>query len=162
MIEEARRLPPSMLALGLALLVGFVVIAVAAVASVGGSKSDSPVLEDLALPADVVLVDSHATCDASACDGFGLVVDRDGLDVIEMAGVIADRLRMDDWVDRPVCQGSVACLKRDDLRVDIRPWLELDESVAPAMRASLTESGIDQSRLVYLSYYRCGVLRSCA
>jgi len=161
-IREARRVSPSMLALGLALLFGFVAIAIATIVSVGGSRSDSPELDDLALPVGVDLVDSHATCDATACDGFGLVVDRDGADLALMVETIADRLRMDDWVDRTVCEGPVTCLARGDLRVEIRSWIDLDETVAPTMRASLDEASIDQSRLVYVSYYRCGVLRPCA
>ncbi|OFW65442.1 MAG: hypothetical protein A2Z12_00150 [Actinobacteria bacterium RBG_16_68_21] len=162
MIAEARKLPPAMLALGAAMLAGFIVIAIAAIVSVDGSKSESPDIGDLALPSTFEIVDSHSTCDASACDGLGLVIDRDGMEVPEMAQLIVERLQMDGWIDETPCEEAVTCLKRDDLRIEVRPWLDLDEAVAPTMRASLEESGIDQSRLVYLSYYRCGVLRSCA
>jgi hypothetical protein len=160
-IEQARRLPTPILVLGLGLIGGFVAVIVATIISVGTSPPESPDLEDLALPVSVQVVDSHATCDASACDGYGLVVDRDGMAVTEMATNIADRLRIDDWVDDAPCDEGAVCLQRDDLRVEIRPWLDVPESVAPAMRASLTESGVDQARLVYVAYYRCGVLRSC-
>lgn len=162
MIEEARRLPASMLAIGVTMLVGFVVIAVAAVLSVGGSQSESPELSDLALPVGVEVVDTHATCDPSVCDGVGLVVDRDGVEVPEMAQMIADHLRTEGWTENLSCDYGAVCLKHGDLRVEIRPWLDLDEMVAPTMRASLEENGVDQSRLVYVGYYRCGVLRVCA
>ena len=162
MIDEAHRFHPSIVVLGLALLGGFVAIVVGTILSVGSSKSESPELGDLALPVSVDVIDSHATCDASACDGFGLAVDRDGMDVAGMEQAIAERLRLDGWSDESACPASVICLERDDLRVEILPWSNLDESVAPTMRDSLTESGVDQTRLVYLSYYRCGVLRACA
>ncbi|MFH1105101.1 MAG: hypothetical protein V1757_09225 [Actinomycetota bacterium] len=161
MIRAVRRLHPSMLAVGLALFAGFVVIAIGTVISVGKSGTETPELTDLALPAGVAIVDSHSTCDASACDGLGLVVDRDGLEVGEMRDVIAERLRMDGWTDDSLCEPLVTCLERDDLRVEIEPWVDLEESVAPAMRTSLIESGIDQTDLVYVGYYRCGVLRAC-
>jgi len=157
-----RHLPPAIVVLGLALLGGFVAIVVGTILSVTGSRPSTPDIEDLALPAGVEIVDSHTTCNASACDGVGLVVDRDGMGVPDMVDAIAKRLTMDGWHEEATCVTDARCLERDDLRIVIRPWLDLDETVAPAMRDSLTEDGVDQTRLVYLGYFRCGVLRSCS
>lgn len=159
---DERRLPMAVVVLGLALLGGFLAIVIGTVLSVTGSRPDTPEIEDLALPAGVDIVDSHTTCNASACDGVGLVVDRDGMGVADMVDTIARRLTLDGWHERSSCDEGARCLERDDLRIVIRPWLDLDEAIAPAMRDSLTEDGVDQTRLVYLGYYRCGVLRSCS
>jgi hypothetical protein len=160
--SDERHLPMAIVVLGLALLCGFVAIVIGTILSVAVSRPDTPDIEDLALPAGVDIVDSHTTCNASACDGIGVVVDRDGMGVADMVDVIARRLTMDGWRDDATCDAGARCLERDDLRIVIRPWLDVDETVAPAMRDSLTEDGIDQTRLVYLGYYRCGVLRSCS
>jgi len=158
---EEKHLPTAVVVLGFALLGGFIAIVVGTVLSVAGARPETPSIEDLALPAGVDVVDSHTTCNASACDGIGIVVDRDGMGVTDMVDAIAKRLTMDGWHEDGECDAGAICLDREDLRIVIRPWLDLDEAVAPAMRDSLTEDGIDQTRLVYLGYYRCGVLRSC-
>jgi len=159
--ETVRILPVSMVVIGLVLLAGFIITATSMIAAVVATDGDGmPSLEQLALPADVEIVDSHATCDASECDGYGIVVDRPETAPGRVIELIRSRLRGVGWAHRD-CGPEEVCMRRDDLGVRMRPWISVAETEAVAMRDALTDRGVDQSALVYLLFHRCGELHPC-
>lgn len=161
MIDETRTLPASMLVIGVLMLGSFLIVATSMVAAV--IADDRPTLPDvdlLALPAGIEVLDSHSTCDASECDGYGLVLDQPGVAADQVIEQVAESLRGDGWLTR-VCGLGETCLRKDGLGVMLAPWSMIDDTLNAPIRASLEEQGIDQENLVYLRYHRCGDLHPC-
>jgi hypothetical protein len=158
--EGVRILPVSMVVIGLILLGGFLIAATSMIAAVVAADGNGmPDLEHLALPSSVEIVDSHATCDASECDGYGVVVIGDGTRPARTIDLVQSRLRSVGWAQRDC--GDDVCMRRDGLAVVMRPWVDVPETEAIALRSALDNSGVDQDRLVYVLYHRCSDLHPC-
>ncbi|HSM02679.1 MAG TPA: hypothetical protein VK960_09630 [Acidimicrobiia bacterium] len=156
-----RIFPVSMVVIGLMLLGGFIVAATSMVAAVVASDGHSmPDLDQLALPAGAEIVDTHATCDANECDGYGMAVSREDTSPAGLIELIESRLRSIGWSVRD-CGADEVCMRRDDLAVRLRPWTAVEGTEAAAMRVALAERGVDQSALVYVLFHRCGGLHPC-
>jgi hypothetical protein len=161
LIGETRGLPTSMLVIGGLMLGGFLIIATSMVAAViADDRPAMPDLDLLALPVGVDVLESHATCDASECDGVGLVLDNDLASAEALIEDVADGLRAEGWTDR-ACGLGDTCLRREGLGVMLAPWSMIDDTLNAPIRASLEEQGIDQQTLVYLLFHRCGDLHPC-
>ena len=161
MSETIRILPVSMLVIGLVLLGGFIIASTSMIAAVIASDANGmPRLEELALPSGVEIVDTHATCDANECDGYGMVVDHEASPPGRVIELIESRLRSVGWGQRDCTPGEV-CMRRDDLGIVMMPWSNVPGTEAVAMRAALEERDIDQAGLVYLLYHRCSELHPC-
>lgn len=145
------------------LVAGFIALGAATVLSVTGSNGpEPPTLVDLPLPFGVVVVDSHALCQADACDGSGGVLAWDPIRVDAAVSMLAEYFLGNGWVGDPgACGEGIRCFRRGPLRSTLRPWLEVDETVGTAMRASIRERGVVEDDLVYVSVIRCGILESC-
>jgi hypothetical protein len=145
------------------LVAGFIVLGVATVLSVTRSNGPQPpTLADLPIPTGVQLIDSHHLCEADACDGAGGVFAWDPIRVDAAVSMFAEYFLGNGWIGDPgSCAEGVRCLRRGDLRATVRPWLEVDETVGTAMRASIRERGVVEDDLVYVSVIRCGILESC-
>lgn len=150
-----------MLVIAVLLLGCFVMVATSMVAAV--VADDRPTMPDLALltlPAGVEVLDSHATCDASECDGYGLVLDSEAASARAVMEHVAESLRTTGWAARTCGPGEI-CMRRDGLGVVLAPWSMVDGTLNAPIRASLEAQGIDQETLVYLLYHRCGELHPC-
>jgi hypothetical protein len=161
LIDETRTLPASMLVIGVLMLGSFLIVATSMVAAV--IADDRPTLPDvelLVLPDGIEVLDSHSTCDASECDGYGLVLDRPGVPTDQVIEEVAENLRGAGWTTR-ACGLGETCLRKDGLGVMLAPWSMIDDTLNAPIRASLEEQGIDQKNLVYLRYHRCGDLHPC-
>lgn len=158
--EGIRILPVSMVVIGLILLGGFLVASTSMIAAVVASDGNGmPDLEYLALPPGVEIVDTHATCDATECDGYGIVVGREAATAARVIDLVRSRLRAVGWAVRDC--GDDVCMRRDGLGVVIRRWTEVPETEAVAVRDGLTDRGVVQSSLVYILYHRCSDLHPC-
>lgn len=163
MIEEARRLHPSLLAVTIAFFLGFLVIVGATVASVVTDEMPKAAsIDSIALPAGVVVVDQHTTCSPDACDGEGVVVESLGLSAPTVLAIVEGRLVNGGWTSYD-CGTLASCLSRADLRVSIQLWSDADDTTATAaMRDHLDGMDIDQTALVYIRIWRCDILTACA
>ena len=162
MIEEARKSHPAMVVVGVVLLVGFLAIAIATVVSVVTDPIPDPArLSSLALPPGIEVIDAHQTCNAEACDGEGAVLRSDGLTAATALAAVKGQLEDTGWWEHQ-CPNLGPCLRWHDLGAELVPWVTVHEqSAAAAMRANLDGMEIDQSSLVYLRVFRCGVVTMC-
>lgn len=150
-----------MLVIGVLMLGTFLIVATSMVTAViADDRLTLPDVSLLALPAGIEVVDSHSTCNASECDGYGLVLDHQGASAEEVIDQVAENLQGDGWVTW-ACGSAETCLRRDDLGVMLTPWSMIDDTLNAPIRAELEEQGIDQESLVYLLYHRCGALHPC-
>ena len=148
-----------MVVIGLILLGGFIVASTSMIAAVVASDGNGmPDLEYLALPSGVEIVDTHATCDANECDGYGMVVGSEGTAARRVIDLVRSRLRSVGWAQRDC---AAVCMRRDGLGVVLRPWSEVPGDEAVAMRDALDDGGVDQEDLVYVLYHRCSDLHPC-
>ena len=145
------------------LVVGFITLGAATVISVTRANGPGPpTLADVPIPAGVELVDSHALCQAEACDGAGGVFGWSEVRVEVAVPRLAEHFFGNGWIGDPAgCPEGVRCFQQGGLRSTIRPWLEVDETVGTAMRASIRERGVVEDDLVYVSVVRCGILTDC-
>lgn len=162
MIEEARRLPPSMVTVSIAFASLFTVLALGTIVAVMADDTPpAPELEELPILAESEVVDSIATCTDAACDGFGvLLMDRD-LDAPMLTGRLIRLWRSEGW-ETVSCQDSgTLCLAEDDYRISVLPWDQVDPVLAPTLVEGVADRGLDRSRLLYVHYYRCGSIYPC-
>jgi hypothetical protein len=145
------------------LVAGFIALGVATVLSVTRANGPQPpTLADLPIPTGVELVDSHALCQADACDGAGGVFAWDPIRVEAAVTMLGEYFLGNGWIGEPgSCPEGVRCFRQEDLRSTIRPWLEVDDSVGTTMRASIREQGIVEDDLLYVSVIRCEILTDC-
>lgn len=162
MIQEARRLHPSMLAVAVGFLATFLMIVVATVVSVLGDDMPAPAsIDDLPLPAGIAVIDRQFTCTPDACDGEAAVVESPGMSAEGVLAMIEGRLKASLWTERGCADGTL-CLGRGDLRARLVPWTRLNgDANTAAMRTHLGEQGFAQERLVFVHLYRCGVATPC-
>jgi len=114
------------------------------------------------MPSGVDIVDSHATCQAEACDGTGYVIAWDPMTSHAAVSMLAEHFLERGWVGAVgSCDDGSRCLSQGDLRAEIRPWSTVDEMVGTIMRTSLRERGIDEVDLVYVSVASCSILGVC-
>ncbi len=162
MIEEARHRHPAMVVVGFVLFAGFLAIAVATVVSVITDPMPDPAtLSVLALPPGVEVIDAHQTCNSEACDGEGAVLQSDGLTAATALAAVKVQLEGTGWWEHQ-CPDLGPCLRWHDLGAELVPWVAVNEEPSTAaMRANLDGMEVDQSSLVYLRVFRCGVVMSC-
>ncbi len=163
MIEEASRRLPAMLAVGVVLFLSFLSIAVATVVSVASDDTPEPAtVAVLSLPTDLEVIDAHQTCNAEACDGEGAVVKSEGRSAVIAVAMVQEELRAAGWWEHR-CGDDEPCLRRNDLGVEVVPWVAVHEQPATAaMRANIEGMPVDQASLVYVRVFRCNVLTPCA
>ncbi|MBI5158362.1 MAG: hypothetical protein HZA58_10205 [Acidimicrobiia bacterium] len=162
MIEQARTSHPSLVVVGVVFLAVFLAIAAGTVVSVVADPLPDPAtLSVLALPPDIEVVDAHETCTADACDGEGAVLRSDGLTAAKALAAVEASLIEAGWSERE-CGGDRACLRWHDLGVEVAPWTAVhDRPSTAAMRSNLNGMALDQSSLVYVRVFRCGVVTAC-
>jgi hypothetical protein len=162
MIEEARRQHPAMVVVGVLFLVVFLSIAVATVISVIIDPMPDPAtLSVLTLPPGIEVIDAHQTCNADACDGEGGVLQSDGLTAATALAAVENQLKDSGWWEH-MCGDLGPCLRWHDLGAELVPWVAVhDEPGTAAMRANLEGMDVDQSSLVYVRVFRCGVVVLC-
>jgi len=159
--EGLRILPVSMVVIGLILLGGFLIASTSMIAAVVAADGNGmPDLEHLPLPPGVEILDTHATCDPNECDGYGIVLSRDDTAPQRVIELVQSRLRGLGWAQRD-CGGDDVCMRRDGLSVEMRPWTEVPDTEAVAVRDGLVDRRVDQEPLVYLLYHRCSDLHPC-
>ncbi len=151
-----------MLAVGVVLFLSFLSIAVATVVSVASDDTPEPAtVAVLSLPTDLEVIDAHQTCNAEACDGEGAVVQSAGRPAMIAVAMVEEELRGAGWWEHR-CGEDEPCLRRNDLGVEVLPWVAVHEQPATAaMRANIEGMPIDQASLVYVRVFRCNVLTPC-
>lgn len=162
MIAEARRLHPSMLAVGLAfltLLVGLVISTIVAV--IADDTPEAPALEQLPIVDGVEVVDSIATCNESACDGHGVLVMDGEREAQALRNSLVRHWRSNGWEPVPCRDEEGICFSDGDLRITLRDWAQVDPVMAPTLVEGVADRGLPADRLLYIRYYRCGVIYSC-
>ena len=162
MIEEARRLPPSMVAVGVAFVSLFGVLALGTiVAVIADDTPQAPELEGLPMIEESELIDSISTCTDSACDGYGVLLVGRGLDAADLTLRLVDEWRSQGWRFVPCIDDGRSCFADDDLRISVRDWVLVDPLIAPTLVERVADSGLDATRFLYVHYYRCGVISAC-
>ena len=162
MIEEATRRLPTMVVVGVVLLLGFLSIALATVVSVASDDTPEPAtVAVLELSTDLEVVDAHQTCSAEACDGEGAVLVSAGRSAMTAVAMVEEDLRREGWWEH-LCGDDEPCLRRNDLGVEVLPWVAVhDERATAAMRANLESMKVDQESLVYVRVFRCDIVTTC-
>jgi hypothetical protein len=162
MIEEATRRLPTMVVVGVMLFLGFLSIALATILSVASDDTPEPAtVAVLELSTDLEVVDAHQTCSAVACDGEGAVLLSEGHSAMIAVAMVAEDLRRGGWWQH-FCGDDEPCLRRNDLGVEVLPWVAVhDERATAAMRANLESMKVDQESLVYVHVFRCDVVTPC-
>ncbi len=163
MIHEARRHQPAMVVVGALLVLGFLAIAAATVLSVVGDDTPEPAtMAVLPLSSDIEVIDAHQTCNAEACDGEGAVLLSAGRTASDSVALVESALRAAGWWEHR-CGDDETCLRRNDLGVEIVPWVAvLDQPSTAAMAANLAGMAVEAEALVYVRVFRCNVLTACA
>ena len=142
---------------GFMFLVGATVFAVLA-----GTSPTAPDFDMLALPEGIEVVDSRQICDPErGCDGYDVLVDYPGLSGNGALQMVVSALRADGWADNGPCDAS-ACLGHENLRSHVGPWTSVDGDALPMLRNAVETKGLDPEQLVYIRYFRCGVLEECS
>ncbi|WKZ82186.1 MAG: hypothetical protein QY307_08880 [Acidimicrobiia bacterium] len=164
MIQAARRLHPSMLAVAVVLALGFFAIAAATIVSVLQDEVPSPArIDDLAIPVGYRIMGSHQTCTADACDGEGAVFDLPGRSTAAALDLLAGSLLATGWHETGCSAVEGRCMESNDRRLLLIPWSVVSEEPATAaMRAGVESRSIDQSRLIYVRIVRCGITSPCS
>ena len=163
MIEGSPRPEPSLFAVGagfLLLLLGLVLATIVAV--VADDTPPAPALEELPIVDGVEVVDSMATCDDTACDGYGvLLMGVDGEALAGRSRLVRD-WRSRGWEPVPCADdGDGICLGDHDLRISVRDWAEVDPVMAPTLVEGVAARGLPADHLLYVRYYRCGAIYPC-
>lgn len=162
MIEEARRLPPSMLAVGLAFISLFVVLALGTIVAVMADDTPQvPALEGLPVIDQSEVVDSISTCTDAACDGYGVLLMGRGLEAPVLTSRLASLWRSKGWRSVPCLDEGGMCFADEDLRISVRGWDDIDPVFAPTLVEGVADRALDAARLLYIHYYRCGVIYPC-
>ena len=162
MIEEARRLPPSMLAVGIAFISLFVVLALGTIVAVMADDTPQvPALEGLPVIDESEIVDSISTCTDAACDGFGVLLMGRDLEAPVLTGRLTRLWRSKGWRSVPCVDEGGVCFADKDLRISVRDWDDIDPLLAPTLVEGVADRGLDAARLLYVHYYRCGVIYAC-
>lgn len=155
-----RSLPPSMTAVGVALVGLFIALVAATIlAVISDDTPEPPALAELPLPAGVEIVDSMPTCTDSACDGQGVVLVGSAGEGV--AGRVASHWRQEGWLSLPCVDDGTMCFSDDDLRISMSVWADVDPLRVPKLWEAVADSGIDPGRLIYVHYYRCGSIYPC-
>ncbi len=162
MIEEARRLPPSMLAVGIAFVSLFVVLVLGTIVAVLADDTPQvPALEGLPVIDESEIVDSISTCTDAACDGFGVLLMGRDLEAPVLTGRLTRLWRSKGWRSVPCVDEGGVCFADKDLRISVRDWDDIDPVLAPTLVEGVADRGLDAARLLYVHYYRCGVIYAC-
>ncbi len=162
MIEEARRLPPSMLAVGIAFISLFVVLVLGTIVAVLADDTPQvPALEGLPVIDESEIVDSISTCTDAACDGFGVLLMGRDLEAPVLTGRLTSLWRSKGWRPVPCVDEGGVCFADNDLRISVRDWDDIDPVLAPTLVEGVADRGLDAARLLYVHYYRCGVIYAC-
>lgn len=158
-----RQTPVSMIVIGAVLLAGFLAVSGVMVLTVtnGRATPAPPDGSEVVLPAAVETIDSHAICRAEACDGTGLVVHWDPIIAHVAVDMLATHLAGQGWVDHGGCPAGSRCMAMDDLRLTVKPWMQVDPSIGAVMRSSIRDRGLDDSDFLYVKVTRCGILEGC-
>ena len=162
MIEEATRRLPTMVVVGVILFLGFLSIALATILSVASDDTPEPAtVAVLELSTDLEVVDAHQTCSAEACDGEGAVLLSEGRTAMIAVAMVSEDLRREGWWEHR-CGDDEPCLRRNDLGVEVLPWVAVhDDRATAAMRSNLESMQVDQESLVYVRVFRCNVVTPC-
>jgi hypothetical protein len=160
MIDQQSPIRPTMIAIGAVFLSGLMILATATVVAVVSEDGMGPAeISALAMPSGVEIVDTHALCTADACTGEGAVLASDDREPGELIAAVESRLLRSGWASVPCAQDL--CMRSGDLRVDSVPWAEVDDTATAPLRSHLDNIEIDQSRLAYLRFWRCGLVEPC-
>jgi hypothetical protein len=162
MIDEARRLPPSMVAVAIAFVSLFVVLASGTiVAVVADDTVEVPGLEELPLDGEAEIVDSIPTCTDTACDGYGILLQGSALDAGELTEVLSAEWGRLGWSRIACADEGELCFAEDDVHISLRHWDQVDPVLAPTFVEGVADRGLDPSRLLYVHLYRCGIIHPC-
>jgi hypothetical protein len=141
---------------GFLFLVGATVVAVLA-----DTTPTAPDFDELALPAGIAVIDSRQVCDPQrGCDGYDVLVDYPGLSGNGALQMVVSALRADGWADNGPCASAV-CLGHDDLRSHVGRWTAVEGDALPMLRNAVETRQLDPEQLVYIRFFRCGVLEAC-
>lgn len=158
--SRERRLPPSMVAIGVGFVGLFILLVLATIVAVMNDDTpEPPTLAAFPLPEGVEIVDSMATCTDSACDGVGVVIIGSAGEGV--AGRVAQYWRDMGWGSLPCTDEGTMCFSDEDLRISLSVWADVDPLQVPKLWESVTNKGLDPGRLVYVHFYRCGSIFPC-
>lgn len=162
MIEEARRLPPSMVAVGIAFLSLFVILASGTIlAVVADDTVEPPAIDDLSLTSQADIVDSIPTCTDSACDGHGVLLMAKQMDAPTLTAELTGHWRGRGWEPARCLDDGDLCFSEGELRISVRDWDQVDPLLAPTFVEEVEDQELDSRRLLYVHYYRCGIIHAC-
>lgn len=162
MIEEARHLPPSMVAIAIAFISLFTVLSLGTIVAVMADDTPAaPLLEDLPLVEASRVIDTIQTCTEQACDGYGVLLQATDLDASTLTNQLADHWRDKGWRSMTCSDEGDRCFANEDLRISVRNWDKVDPLLAPTLVEGVGERGLDPARLLYVHYFRCGAIYAC-
>jgi len=162
MIEEARRLPPSMVAVGVAFISLFAVLALGTIVAVMADDGpQAPELEGLPIVEESEVVDSIPACTESACDGYRVLLMGRHLDAESLTRRLVSYWLARGWRSIACDDDSRICFADDDLRISLRDWDQVDPLIAPTFVEGVADRGLDEQRLLVVHYFRCGANYPC-
>lgn len=162
MIAEARRLPPSMVVVSIVFVGLFLVLATGTILAVVADDSiEGPLLDDLPLNGGAEVVDAMATCTESACDGHGVLLMGTEYAADALAVRLGDHWRSRGWSRSACLDDGEICFEDGDLQISVRTWDHVDPTFAPTFVEGVADRGLDPSRLLYIHYFRCGIIHAC-
>jgi hypothetical protein len=162
MIDEARRLPPSMVVVAIIFVSLFFVLATGTILAVVADDSiEGPSLEDLPLNGGAEVVDAMATCTDSACDGHGVLLMGTEYGADALAARLGEHWQRRGWEPSSCVDDGDFCFADDDLRISVRTWDRVDPTFAPTFVEGVADRQLDPRRLLYIHYFRCGIIHAC-
>lgn len=151
-----------MVAVAIAFLSLFTVLASGTILAVVADDTVAmPNLEELPLDTGAVIVDSMTTCTESACDGFGVVVMGTELGAGALTRQLVDAWEGRGWEPTVCVDRGEICFANGRLRISVRNWDQVDPLLAPAFLEEVADRQLDPDRLLFVHYYRCGIIHDC-
>jgi hypothetical protein len=162
MIDEARKLPPSMVAVTIAFISLFIVLASGTIlAVVADDTVEGPPLEEFPFNSGAEIVDTMATCTDAACDGHGILLMGRETDAAELTEDLSQLWRRRGWVPVRCLDRGEVCFGEGELRISLRNWDQVDPMLAPTFVEGVADRSLDPGRLLYAHFYRCGLIHAC-
>jgi len=162
MIDEARRLPPSMVAVAIAFVSLFFVLASGTILAVMADDTvDGPELDELPLNGDAEVIDDMPTCTDAACDGHGVLLKGSELNAPMLTQRLSTHWRDRGWTRAACVDDGERCFAKGDVRISLRDWEMVDPLLAPTFVEEVADRKLDPGMLLYVHFYRCGIIHGC-
>ncbi len=74
---------------------------------------------------------------------------------------LGDHWRSLGWSRTGCIDDGEICFADDDLWISVRTWDRVDPTFAPTFVEEVADRQLDPHRLLYIHYFRCGIIHDC-